>query len=199
MKKFFILASFLCLASSMQLQAQQVGNEQQVTQEALQAYKAKHIKMTNETTYIKNGGQAIDIEVAKYTGGKLNLSKYKGKVIHICFWASWCGPCLQELKAEHLPSIIAPYQKKSDYVLVPIALEKKESLDKFFATKKGQEYAWLKDITGYDPERVEFNKYAKSNIPRTVVIDRNGKVVETTIGGNEYEMELIREALEKLF
>ena len=196
MKKFIYLASILFF-TSMGVQAQQQTPDN--SQKELQVAMTEHKKMTDETTLIKNGEKAIEIAVSKYTGGKINLSDYRGKVIHICFWGSWCGPCLKELKAENLPSVIAPYRKKADYVLIPIALEKKESLDKFFASEKGKEYVWLKELTGYDPKREEFNKYAKLGVPRTVVIDREGKVVETSIGGNHYEMQLIANALKKLF
>lgn len=196
MKKFICLASILFL-TTMGIKAQQQTTN--IPKKELQEAIASHKKNTDETTLIKNGEKAIEIEVAKYTGGKISLSNYRGKVIHICFWASWCGPCLKELKAENLPAVIAPYRKKSDYVLIPIALEKKESLDKFFASEKGKSYAWLKELTGFDPKRDGFNKYAKLGIPRTVVIDRDGKVVETSIGGDHYEMQLIEKALEKLF
>ena len=198
MKKIIYLASFLFL-TSMGVQAAPIVSESYQVQQDDKTDAARHKEMVDQTVYIKNGQKSVSFEVAKLTGGKINLSDYKGKVIHLCFWASWCGPCLKELKQENLPTVIAPYRKKSDYVLIPIALEKKEAVEKFFASPKGKEYAWLRDLTGYDPVREQFNKYAKQGIPRTVVIDREGNVVETSIGGSHYEMNLIKKALESLY
>ncbi len=192
MKKFVLLSIALLFAVAASAQQKTLSLGDANTPEAM------HKQLYEQTVIVKNGEQFVDFTVEKYSGGSVKLSDYKGKVVYICFWGTWCPPCLRELKAEHLPAVLKPYLSNDDFVFLPVAQDDRAAADKFFASAKGAEYKWLSDYTCIDPGRKIFHTYAKSGIPRSVIIGKDGKVVETSIGANEYELELIAKTLKTL-
>ncbi len=159
---------------------------------------AIHQQLDEQTSLLHEGEVPAPFTAEKYAGGTLDLSSYAGKVIHLCFWGTWCRPCLHELQPEHLPAVIAPYLNNDDYVFLPIAQDTREALDTFFASERGKAYAWLAPLTGIDGKRSIFGLYAGGGIPRSVIIGKDGKIAQTSIGSDDYELQLISKTLEKL-
>lgn len=150
-------------------------------------------------TLLKEGDLAADFRAAKYAGGDLTLTALRGKVVLLNFWATWCGPCLRELAPEALPKIILErFAADSEFVFLPVAYtDSKESLDKFFAGDEQQNYAYLRDLTAMDPDKRVFGLYAEQGVPRSFVIDRNGRIVLGSLGAAQEELERIAAAIEK--
>ena len=115
------------------------------------------------------------------------------------FWATWCGPCLRELAPEALPKIILErFAADSEFVFLPVAYtDSKESLDKFFAGDEQHNYAYLRDLTAMDPDKRVFGLYAEQGVPRSFVIDRNGRIVLGSLGAAQEELERMAAAIEK--
>ena len=110
-----------------------------------------------------------------------SLSEFKGKVVMLNFWATWCPPCRREI-----PSMEAVYQqlKNSDFVV--LAVNEWESEDMVFAYL-GQlavmpSFPILFDSTGKVAEQ-----YKVKGVPTTVIIDRQGRVAYRAVGGRDYE------------
>lgn len=150
-------------------------------------------------TLLKEGDLAADFRATKYAGGDLTLTTLRGKVVLLNFWATWCGPCLRELAPEALPKIILErFAADSEFVFLPVAYtDSKESLDKFFAGDEQQNYAYLRDLTAMDPDKRVFGLYAEQGVPRSFVIDRNGRIVLGSLGAAQEELERIAAAIEK--
>ncbi len=157
-----------------------------------------HQQIYEQTTLVKNGQECVDFTAEKYVGSSVSLSQYKGKVVQLCFWGTWCGPCLKELKPEHLPAIVRPYLENEDFVFVAVAQDGREALDKFFNSESKKEYLWLKDYACIDADRRIFGLYADKGVPRSVIIDREGKVCATSVGNTPYALSLIADTLKKL-
>ncbi len=159
---------------------------------------AIHQQLDEQTSLLHEGEAPAPFTAEKYASGTIDLTNYAGKVVHLCFWGTWCRPCLNELQPEHLPAIIAPYLDNSDYIFLPIAQDTREALDTFFASERGKAYAWLAPLTGIDGTRSIFHLYASGGIPRSVIIGKDGKIAQTSIGSDAYELQLIAETLQKL-
>lgn len=117
-----------------------------------------------------------------YIGDSIQLSNFRGKVVLVTFWGSWCKPCLMELQPENYPKMLKPFMQRNDFVLIPIAEDSKESLDKFFGSTSFKKYLWLKNITAYDSDKSLLHIYATSSIPRSILIDRDGFIIRTFVG-----------------
>lgn len=146
----------------------------------------------DEFTLVKEGQKAPDFFYETAPGKKLKLSDLKGKVVWINFFATWCGPCRQELP--HLQKEVYDKLKNNpEFELIILGREHSwEEINKFTAENKF-------DMPFYpDIERKVFSLYAKQNIPRNFIIDKDGKVAVSSTGFNETEFNDIIEKLEKL-
>ena len=156
-------------------------------------------KIKLESSILKEGDKAADFTGKKFAGGTFNLSDHKGKVVMLLFWGSWCPPCRQELRPENLPATLKEFEDNSNFVFQPIAYkDTKATLEKFFAGDEGKTiYSYLKPLTLLDEDRSIFGLYAKSGVPRSVIIGKNGVIAYIGLGFYEAGLKEVAETLRK--
>ncbi len=121
-------------------------------------------------------------------GDEVTLDDYRGKVVLLNFWATWCPPCQNEI-----PMFIEVYEelKDEDFVILAVSMgERKEEVASFVAAK-GMTFPVL-----LDSSRSVARRYLVRAVPTSLVIDRDG-VVQRIIVGMMYEAQL-RRVLENL-
>ena len=125
----------------------------------------------------KEGNIAPIIKLETNKGYSFDLNDYKGKIVFINFWATWCGPCVSEM-----PDIQKLYDKYNENVeFILISSEHKNVIDTFI---KEKEYTFP---IGYDSDYSNSEKYNTYAIPYTFIIDKEGKVFKSFLGANSFE------------
>lgn len=115
-------------------------------------------------------------------GKPLAVGNYKGKVLLIDFWATWCGPCVHEL-----PNVIKTYEKYHDkgFEIIGISLDvDKEKLTSF---TKDQKMTWQQYFDGKRWENKLAVKYGVQSIPATFLLDGEGKIIGKNLRGDALE------------
>ena len=156
-------------------------------------------KIKRETTILKEGDKAADFTGKRFAGGSFKLADQKGKVVMLLFWGGWCPPCRHELRPENLPATLKEFNGNPDFVFQPIAYkDTKASLEKFFAGEEGKTiYSYLKPLTLVDEDKSIFELYAKSGVPRCVIIGKNGIIAYVGLGSTEEGLKEIAKTLRK--
>ena len=121
------------------------------------------------------GAAAPDFTIDDPDGNPIVLSSLKGKYVLIDFWASWCQPCMMEL-----PNVIEQYAAYKDkgFEIVGISLDR--GREPWLNTIKQKEMSWLQ---GWDEEGAIATKYGVSTIPHTVLLDKEGNIIEKDLRG----------------
>jgi thiol-disulfide isomerase/thioredoxin len=137
---------------------------------------------------ITSGNRAVDFNFTTLEGEKINLDYFKGKVLMIDFWASWCGPCCKELP--HVKELHEKYHKQGFEVL-GISMDSKK--DKWLAAIEKFKLKWhnYSELKKWDNAFAK--KYFVRGIPYNVLIDQNGNIVAKGIHGKKLD-----ETVEKL-
>ena len=140
---------------------------------------------------VPSGPKAIDFQVKDLNGNPLSLRKYRGKVVLLDFWATWCGPCLTEM-----PNVKRIYQKykNQNFQIIGISLDTNGSSLSSYLKREGITWPQFFDGTGWKNSIAQ--KYGINSIPRMYLIDGNGIIRKENVRGHALEVavdELVRE------
>ena len=123
--------------------------------------------------------KAPDFTLKDMQGNEVSLSDYKGKVVLVNFWATWCPPCIEEM-----PSMEKLYKKlgSADFVILAINIEPDahEIVEEFLA-KRSYTYPIL-----LDGESKVQQLYGAYRLPETVIVNRQGEIVNRIVGGRDW-------------
>lgn len=118
---------------------------------------------------------APELNLTSLEGDAVSLADYRGSVVLVNLWATWCPPC-----AEEMPTLQAFYERYKSEGFVLIAIDQGETVAevKPFAAEFGLTFPiWL------DPDNEAGGIFKTMNLPSSYVIDREGQVRLMWIGG----------------
>ncbi|MBR5131900.1 MAG: TlpA family protein disulfide reductase [Alistipes sp.] len=164
-------------------------NEAQATEGELAA-NVEQQDDVEATTLVKVGEMAPDFSVEMLDGRTIKLSELRGKVVMVCFWATWCPPCRQEMA--HLQEGVIDHFAGKDLVVLPISRGEKRDVVEKFINYNGYTFG-----VGLDPERAIYDMYASNYVPRTFIVDKSGKVTYCVAGYDEETAEAVNAAIAK--
>jgi cytochrome c biogenesis protein CcmG/thiol:disulfide interchange protein DsbE len=121
------------------------------------------------------GQPAPDFSLADNVNS-IRLANYRGKVVLLNFWASWCGPCIQEL-----PSLQQFHREHPEYPILAVSVDEDEDAYRRFLVNRHVDF-----ITVWDPKETASTKYKTTGWPETFVIDRQGRVRRRFIGATDW-------------
>ncbi len=130
-------------------------------------------------------------------GTEMALENYKGKVVVLDFWGSWCGPCRYEMPL--IEALHKRYKKEGKVVFLGVNWERTESVDQHLATARA--YVKQNGITFpsvIDPKQVVTNAYLVEGFPSAYVIDREGKIRYRNVGVADGIEHIIEAQIESL-
>lgn len=111
---------------------------------------------------------APDFTLKSSEGRNLRLAEQRGTVVLVNFWATWCGPCKQEMP--HLNRLYGKY-RSSGFTLLGVNVDEDPKLAMSLATKMGLQFPLL-----FDADKTVSKLYDLNSMPATVLIDRDGRV-----------------------
>ena len=113
-------------------------------------------------------GAAPDFTLQSRDGREVSLSDLRGDVVMINFWATWCGPCRQEM-----PHLEALHQRYSDlgFTLLGVNVEENSRLSDEFLAETPVSFSIL-----FDPKNGVSDLYDVVAMPSTVLVDRKGNM-----------------------
>jgi thiol-disulfide isomerase/thioredoxin len=118
---------------------------------------------------------APDFTLENAEGVKVSLSDYKGKVVYIDFWATWCGPCLAEMP--HSKKLREKFAGNDSIVFMYVSVDNADNIDGWKSVVKKKNIVGVNLISrnGGEEERVG-ERYGLQYIPKFVLIDKKGRV-----------------------
>lgn len=133
------------------------------------------------------GKPAPDFTLDTPEGQPLSLSSFKGKVVVIDFWASWCGPCRREN-----PHMVELYNEVHDKGVEFLGVSLDKEKDKWLKAIEDDGLVWnhVSDLKFWNSKAAKM--YGINGIPATVVIDKEGKIVAKKVFGAD-----LKAAIEK--
>ncbi len=139
------------------------------------------------------GEPAIDFTLPDLEGKQYSLKDYRGKVVFLNFWATWCEPCKEEM-----PSMEIMYQafQRRGFEIIAVSVDSGDtSVVKEFQKEYGLSFPILHDKRGKIKER-----YKTTGVPETFIIDQNGIIAEKIMGtrdwNNAYNIKTILDLLD---
>ena len=148
-------------------------------------------KQLSTTPNPQETGQLPDFTLPDLAGEPRNISEWKGKVLVINFWATWCPPCLREI-----PEFIALQNEFGSQGLqfIGIAVEEKEPVEAYVQTVNLNYPVLIGEEAGIALSQKLGNK--ANAVPFTIIVDPSGKIIHQHPG--EFKKQQITELIAQL-
>ena len=139
------------------------------------------------------GGAAPEFGLMDLTKKTVKLSDYKGKVVFLNFWATWCKPCKEEMPSMEL---LYNAMKGKDFEMIAVSIDRDIAKVEPFIKDLKLSFPVLLDFMGKADRR-----YKLTGVPETYIIDQNGVIVEKILGPRDWtrpeSLQTILELLKK--
>jgi len=146
----------------------------------------------SQETPIAAGDRAADFKLESLDGSTVTLEKYRGKVVFLNLWATWCGPCRDEMPA--METLYDDFRKNPDFVMLAVSQDTKgRQVVAPYVEKNGYHFTIL-----LDPENKVGELYDVSGVPETFIIDREGRIVAHHMGAFDWSRPDVKQALQDL-
>jgi peroxiredoxin len=136
---------------------------------SLAAYIIVHQIHEGDGGVIRIGQKAPDVVLTDISGKHVNLSDYRGKLVFLNFWASWCAPCEKEMP--DLQTLHNTFKDRAFQMLTVSVDVSPDAAVKFY-NGHNLTMPWFSD-----PGRIIADKYKVNVYPETFIIDRNGHII----------------------
>ena len=146
----------------------------------LMTFSPKTIAVTDQKMLSSYQWQLVDA-----TRKRVTMEEYKGKMIFVNFWATWCPPCIAEMPS--MQKLYADYQDKIVFLFVTTDSFEKANA---FLVKENLTLPIYQSITNPPLEM------QSSTIPATYIVDKNGNVIIAKIGAAKWNSDSFREKLD---
>ncbi len=143
---------------------------QRINEISTPGYRAAVNKTLTSLLAFGRGDEAADFTAKDINGNDVKLSSLKGKILYVDIWATWCGPCMNEMP--HFEALKEKYKDDPSVAFVSLSIDGDDKAwQKSVETRKASGYQWL-------ISRSKLNAYNIVGIPRTLLIDKAFKIVD---------------------
>jgi len=134
--------------------------------------------------------EAEDFTLKTLKGGTVSLKDYRGRLIFLNFWATWCGPCRAEM-----PSMQRLWEefKEEDFVILAINIQEESKLVSSFMNERGLSFPVLLDEKGKVAR-----SYGIRGIPTTFFLNPEGEIIGKAVGARDWDSEESFQLIEEL-
>ncbi|MDA8099308.1 MAG: TlpA disulfide reductase family protein [Nitrospiraceae bacterium] len=132
---------------------------------------------------------APDFTAPDLSGKTQTLSAYRGRIVVLNFWATWCPECIHEL-----PSLNAFAEANKDVVVLAIASERNPETVRNFLASSPAKYPVIVDSSG----DIFVKKYLVRALPSTVIVDQNGNIADRVFGAENFLSKGFQERIKRL-
>jgi thiol-disulfide isomerase/thioredoxin len=149
-------------------------------------------ELSHELTRLEPPVTAPGFSLTDMDGEQHTLDDYRGKVIMLNLWATWCPPCRREI-----PSMESIFQDLGDKGFVVLAVNQFETPDHVFAYM-GQLSVYPTFPVLFDRDSKVSELYGVKGLPTTLLINRQGQVVYRAVGGRNFDHPQVRAIVNEL-
>ena len=149
-------------------------------------------ELSHNLTPVKKIIPASDFDLQNMDEEHKKLSEFRGKVVLLNFWATWCPPCIREM-----PSMERLHQQVDAENFKVIAVNQMEAMDDVFAFTGQLEVDPTFEIL-FDSSSQVSHQYAVRGLPTTYLIDKKGNIRYRAVGGREFDHPEVIKLVEQL-
>jgi cytochrome c biogenesis protein CcmG/thiol:disulfide interchange protein DsbE len=141
---------------------------------------------------IAAGEKAANFKLEALDGSTVSLEDLRGKVVFLNIWATWCGPCREEMPS--METLYDEFRNNKDFVMLAVSQDTKgRGVVAPYVEKNGYHFKVL-----LDPENKVGEAYEVSGVPETFIIDRQGRIVAHHMGAFDWSRPDVKDALKQL-
>ena len=158
----------------------------------------KMMKQQEEAEKLKaalaEGTKFPDFAEKDMTGKPLSIANYKGKVVLLDFWATWCPPCRAEL-----PNVLKTYKEyhAQGFEIIGISLDRDQDREKLTSFLEEKNMTWPQFFDGNYWKNKLAVKYGVNSIPATYLLDGQGTIIGKDLRGEELDKAVAKAVAKK--